>query len=172
MALPSSWVDPLIATLTLRYGAAFQRLYADLDPVAVKADWAKVLDGFDRAPHLLRYAVDNLPEAPPNAMQFRALACRAPTAPVAALPAPPADRPPARIAKLARRMTRPSAVPAQDCIDSIERVAHNRGGKLSEAQRHMVAHCLRVSGTSTRLSVARAGGMPAEANADDAQEIR
>lgn len=50
--------------------------------------------------------------------------------------------------------------PAQQCIDNIERIVAARGGRISEPQRHMVAHCLRVPGTSTTLPVQRVDRMP------------
>lgn len=75
--LQTSWVDHLFAKLTVRYGAAFTRQYADLDPALVKADWAEVLDGFTG--DALTYALRYLPTgAPPNALQFRDICRRAP----------------------------------------------------------------------------------------------
>ena len=155
MPLPASWVDPLMAKLTLRYGQAWMRQYADLDPAMVKADWAEVLGGFDRHPEALRYALDNLPEMPPNALQFRALARRSAPPVAVALPGPGGDAPPARVSGLARKLRaqQGGVMPAQRCIDAIERIAEQRGGRLSEPQRHTLAHCLRVPGTSTRLTV-------------------
>jgi hypothetical protein len=50
--------------------------------------------------------------------------------------------------------------PAQQCIDNIERIVAKRGGVISDPQRHMVAHCLRVPGTKTTLPVQRAGALP------------
>ena len=49
---------------------------------------------------------------------------------------------------------------AQRCIDNIERIVKARDGRISEPQRHMVAHCLRMPGTSTTLPVQRAGALP------------
>lgn len=49
---------------------------------------------------------------------------------------------------------------AQRCIDNIERIVKARDGRISEPQRHMLAHCLRVPGTSTTLPVQRAGALP------------
>jgi hypothetical protein len=169
MPLPAAWVDSLFARLTVRYGAAFLRQYPDIDPAAVKADWAAVLDGFERYPDGLKYAVDNLPETPLNALQFRAIARRGPAPePVAKLPEAPAD--PERVAAAVERLTaarpsRRSASLAQDCIDRVELCVESRGGKIDSMQRHMVAHCLRVSGTSTKLPVLRANHVPAEVEA-------
>lgn len=50
--------------------------------------------------------------------------------------------------------------PAQQCIRNIERIVAERGGRITEPQRHMVAHCLRVPGTSTTLPVQRVGRTP------------
>lgn len=50
--------------------------------------------------------------------------------------------------------------PAQHCIRNIERIVAERGGRMSEPQRHLVAQCLRVPGTSTTLPVQRAGALP------------
>lgn len=49
---------------------------------------------------------------------------------------------------------------AQRCIDNIERIVKARDGRISEPQRHMLAHCLRVPGTSTTLPVWEAGALP------------
>lgn len=48
---------------------------------------------------------------------------------------------------------------AQQCIDNIERRVRANGGRITEPQRHMVAHCLRVPGTSTTLPVGKAGAL-------------
>ena len=74
MSLPDAWVESLFARLTIRYGAAFMRQYADLDANAVKADWADVLGGFVNNPAAIKYGLDHLPtDRPINAMQFRAV---------------------------------------------------------------------------------------------------
>ena len=74
--LPASWVESLFARLTIRYGAAFMRQYADLNIDAVKADWSDVLGGFATQPQALAAGLGRLPaDRPINAMQFRDL-CR------------------------------------------------------------------------------------------------
>ena len=166
MPLPASWVDALFARLTVRYGAAFLGQYRDIAPDAVKADWAAVLAGFEAHADGIRYAMDNLPEAPLNALQFRALARRAPDPQALKLPEPKADAAVVAASRDALKVVTKgiaganSGSLAQQCIDSIERVVKNRGGAISDAQRHMVAHCLRTPGTSTTLPVQRAGAMP------------
>ena len=77
MALSALWVDRLFDRLVLRYGTAFLRQYGDIEPAAVKADWADVLDG--TSAEAIGYALRYLPaERPPNAMQFRDQCRRAP----------------------------------------------------------------------------------------------
>ena len=149
--LPPAWVDRLFAKLTVRYGQAFMRQYADLDPSLVKADWGEVLAGFEAHHESLKYAVDNLPDTPPSAMQFRAIARRAPPVGAAALPAPKGEAPPESIAQLAKRMNAQSINPAQECINGIELRCN---GKPSSVQKHLISHCLRMPGTSTNLAVA------------------
>ena len=40
---------------------------------------------------------------------------------------------------------------AQQCINNIERIVAERGGKISRPQREMVQSCLRMLGTKTTL---------------------
>lgn len=49
---------------------------------------------------------------------------------------------------------------AQQCIENIERIVRVNGGRISDPQRHVVAHCLRMPGTSTTLPVQRVGAVP------------
>lgn len=157
--LPDSWVNAIFARLTMRYGAAFLRQYQDIDPEAVKADWSHVLDGFEKRPEAIKHAMENLPEMPLNALQFRTIARRAPEANAPKLPEPKADATVVAsvcdaLKNVSKGIGAKHASPAQECIDKIEAVVRNRGGAISSAQKHMVGHCLRMSGTSTALNVA------------------
>lgn len=113
MSLPLPWVDRIFEKLTLVYGQKFIALWRDVDLNAVKSDWAHELAGF--APRdgevgsgragaaAIAYALANLdPLAPPNVLQFRALARRAPALEAPRLPEPKADpeRVAAELAKL------------------------------------------------------------------------
>lgn len=71
MPASSVWIDALFARLSARYGVAFQRQYSEIDPAAVKADWANTLDRMSA--DAIRAALENLPDRPPNAGQFRRL---------------------------------------------------------------------------------------------------
>ena len=71
MALPDAWIEALFARLTVRYGVALQRVYADMDIEVVKADWAIALDRIPGS--AIKGALENLPDKPPHAGQFRKL---------------------------------------------------------------------------------------------------
>jgi hypothetical protein len=101
--LPASWVEALFAKLTVRYGVAFGQQYRDLDIGIVKADWADVLDGVQS--DSIRYALQYLPERPPNAMSFRNLCRSAPATTAPALPAPAEPADPARVQAAIERAT-------------------------------------------------------------------
>jgi hypothetical protein len=104
MSLPQAWVDRVFDKMTLVYGQAFLRRWADIDIGAVKADWAFELGGFGKHPDAIGWALQNLPtDKPPTVLEFRALARKAPAPAVALLEAPKADpeRVEAELAKLA-----------------------------------------------------------------------
>ncbi len=140
MSLPASWVESLFARLSVRYGIAFARQYEGFDMAAIKADWADVLAGFDG--DSIAYALRYLPtERPPNALQFRDICRRAPSAPVVALPAPPAD--PQRVAAALERMKKPEpkeGSAAAVCAAGLRRKLAD-GAKLTQAQHAMLESC-------------------------------
>ena len=138
MPLPASWVDHLIAKLSVRYGAAFMRQWPDTDPALVKADWAEVLDGVRG--DSISYALRFLPVNPPNAIQFRDVCRRAPADASTALPAPYVKADPSRVAAIMGRLRRADAEPAGDrCARNILRIVAERGGRISLAQRDQLA---------------------------------
>lgn len=97
MSLPTPWIDRIFDKLTLTYGQAFLRRWADIDINAVKSDWAHELAGFAQHPRAIAFALENLPaERPPTVLEFRAMARRAPAEDLPRLPEPKAD--PARVA--------------------------------------------------------------------------
>ena len=95
MSLPLQAVDRLFERLTATYGRQFLSLYEGLDVNAVKSSWAHELSGFGGQLHAVAWALENLPEQPPNAIAFRNLCRRAPDMPLPRLPEPKAD--PARV---------------------------------------------------------------------------
>ena len=116
MSLPLPWVERIFEKLTLVYGQAFLRRWADIDLNRVKSDWSHELSGFDRAPQAIAFALANLPEAPPTVVQFKAIARQAPAPEVPLLPEAKAD--PARLAaELAKLGDLRATVTAQSAGD-------------------------------------------------------
>lgn len=117
MSLPLPWVDRIFDKMTVTYGQAFLRRWADVDLNLVKSDWCHELSGFDKAPHAIAFALANLPETPPSVVTFKALCRQAPAAEVPLLPEPKADpaRVAAELAKLAPMRERFTSVAPADC---------------------------------------------------------
>lgn len=117
MSLPTAWVDRIFDKLTLVYGQAFLRRWADIDLNAVKSDWAHELSGFEAHPKAIAWALQNLPtDKPPTVLDFKFLARRAPPDELPRLEAPKADpeRIAAELAKLAPVVAKPIARPNTD----------------------------------------------------------
>jgi len=80
MSLPERWVDRIFERLSLVYGRDFMARYEGLGETAeqgaamVRADWARELDGFEHHPHLLKFALEHLPDRPPTVVEFCRLA--------------------------------------------------------------------------------------------------
>ena len=112
MGLPLSWVDKIFSKLTLIYGRDFIGRWEGLEISDVKTDWAHELDGFDRFPEGIAFALQNMqPGKPPNVLEFRAMALKAPKPELVRLDAPKADptKMAAEFKKLAEVVKRPSA---------------------------------------------------------------
>jgi hypothetical protein len=144
MPLPAAWVESLLAKLQVRYGEAFARQYADLDPAAVKADWAEVLEGFtyDAIAYGLRYLPS---DKPPIASQFRDICRRAPAPERPRLEAPTGQlRPDLReqLAGVRARLTsRPPGYPLprasaeQEAIEDLEDRKYAMANRVAEYAR-------------------------------------
>lgn len=148
--LPESWVDHLFGRLTVRYGAAFLRQWPETDLDLVKADWRTVLARLSG--EAIAYGLENLPaDRAPNAMQFRALCNARPAADQLALPAPVQPADPSRLRSMLRQaqtisQQRKAMGETAWCIHRIDTIAASRGGKLSEAQKHVRECCVKVLG--------------------------
>lgn len=122
MSLPASWVDRIFDKLTLTYGQAFLRRWADIDLNAVKSDWSHELAGFEAHPKAIAWALQNLPaDQPPTVLQFKFLARRAPLDELPRLESPRAnpERMAEELAKLAPVMAKPIARPNTDWAHAI-----------------------------------------------------
>lgn len=92
MSIRIEWVDKIFEKLALTYGRAFLNQWEGMNIDDVKADWAHELDGFDKWPEAIAFALRSLPsDRPVNVRQFRDLCRKAPPKPVPQLPQPKAD---------------------------------------------------------------------------------
>jgi hypothetical protein len=69
----ASVVDAIFAKCLLVYGHDFLARWQGIALAEVKADWGRELGVMLSQPHAIKHALENLPERPPNALQFRAL---------------------------------------------------------------------------------------------------
>lgn len=102
MSLPLQAVDRLFDRLTATYGRQFLNMYEGMNSNAIKTIWSHELSGYTQRMGDIAWALENLPERPPNIIEFRNLCRKAPAPDNPPLPAPPADpgRVRAELAKL------------------------------------------------------------------------
>lgn len=91
MSLPTKAIDRLFERLSATYGADWTRQWAGVPITDVKTAWAHELSAYGNRLDALAWALDNLPENCPNAIQFRNICRSAPAPVVAQLPEPKAD---------------------------------------------------------------------------------
>ena len=104
-------IDRLFERLSAVYGPAWERSLGATPVLEAKALWAHQLHAFADRLEAVVWALDELPETPPNVIQFRNLCRMAPAAATPRLPEPKAD--PARVAaELAKLGQLRTAAPA------------------------------------------------------------
>jgi len=91
MSLPAKAIDRLFERLNATYGSGWTRQWADVPVNDVKTAWAYELSSYAHRLDSIAWALDNLPEHCPNAIQFRNLCRSAPAPEVPYLPEPVAD---------------------------------------------------------------------------------
>jgi hypothetical protein len=111
MSLSAQATERVFARLMGTYGRDFSARYEGSDANTVRSIWAHELEGFSHDLPSIAWALEHLPERPPNAIEFRNLCRHAPQAETPRLDAPKADqaRVNAELAKLA-----PMLQPARD----------------------------------------------------------
>lgn len=162
-SLPERWVQRIFATMRASYGAAFDRQWecpAGTDPAdhiaAMLEHWGRELRGYQQNPGAITYALENLPEHPPNLIEFKALLRRRPEVQKPLLEGPKPD--PARVAAHLAKLNKPEEQedPRRWARDLEAR--EKRGDNLTMAQRIAWRECL---ATDTAADAALFGcGMP------------
>lgn len=102
MSMNPAVLDRLFERLTATYGAAWDRSLGAVPLSDAKSVWGDILQNFGSRLDDIAWALDSLPERPPNAIEFRNLCRRAPAPDVPRLPEPKAD--PARVAAELRKL--------------------------------------------------------------------
>ena len=138
-ALPDGWVERIWAIMRASYGAEFDRQWQCPEGVEpsrhvqeMKWHWGRELRGFQQSPNAIQFALDNLPERPPNLIQFKALCTRRPEVRRQALPSPKAD--PAMVEEIMSRLQRPEGYDPKAWAYNL-REREEAGEKLGVVQR-------------------------------------
>ncbi len=102
MTLPIKAIDRLFERLSATYGSAWSRQWETVPMNDVKSAWAYELGSYAQRLEAVAWALENLPERCPNAIEFRNLCRSAPAPQTPKLPEPKADpeRLKAELAKL------------------------------------------------------------------------
>ena len=114
MSLPSNWTETIFSKLTLIYGRDFTGRCEGMNICDIKTDWSHELDGYDKRPKSIAWALDNLPPSkPPTVLEFRKLCNTVPQEATLLLPEPKSD--PAFVAQvLAKMADAPSRIDGKD----------------------------------------------------------
>ena len=151
MSLPTQVVDRLFDRLTATYGRDFTARWEGLDGNAVKSSWGHELAGYAGCLGSIAWALENLPQRPPNVIEFRAICRLAPAKAQPALPSPPAD--PARVAAELAKLApaRAAADGATDPKAWAHRILarHASGERLSPTVLTMARAALHLANQST-----------------------
>lgn len=141
-SLPERWVQRIFATMRATYGAAFDRQWecpAGTDPAdhiaAMLEHWGRELRGYQQNAQAIAYALENLPEHPPNLIEFRALCRRRPDGDQKLLEAPRV--PPAKMLEAVSSIARPEKKDDYKQWARDMREREKSGAHLTLAQRAM-----------------------------------
>lgn len=134
MSLPLKAIDRLFERLQTTYGRQFSAMYEGIEPAAVKQLWMHELAGYENHLGAIAYALENLPERAPNAIEFRNLCRKAPSPEVPRLDAPRAS--PERIAAELARLAPVRKAAASNGYDSKD-WARNIVGRHDAGQKIM-----------------------------------
>lgn len=159
MTLPVAVVERLFKRLAVTYGAAWEASLGGAPINDIKSLWSYELGAYEHRLDELAWAIENLPERPPNVVQFKLLVRQAPRQEEPqALPAPRPD--PAKLAQVKHAMAMGyeraqeasrGKTPAQDVVDGLIQRAKDR--PLGPAQVHLLrACCTGLHDTDPRLS--------------------
>lgn len=91
MGLPTQAIDRIFQRMAATYGAAWDRSLGSAPISDIKTVWAEELAGFSGRLNDIAWAFDNLPDRPPNPVEFKRLCRQAPAPEVPKVEGPKAD---------------------------------------------------------------------------------
>ena len=108
MSLPTKAIDRLFERLMLTYGSEWTMKFEGIEMNGVKSMWAHELSSFADNLKILGWALENLPERCPNAIEFKKLCRQAPKPDTVMLDTPkaPADIVDAEIAAMVKAVVK------------------------------------------------------------------
>jgi hypothetical protein len=141
-------IDRLFERLSAVYGPAWERSLGATPVLEAKALWAHQLQAFADRIEAIVWALDELPESPPNVIQFRNLCRSAPAAATPRLPEPKADpaRVAAELAKLGQLRTKPASTAVQTMkawayhLEAKDQAGHKISSYARKAYQEVVRH--------------------------------
>jgi hypothetical protein len=150
MTLPIKAIDRLFERLGATYGASWTRQWDVVPMNDVKSAWAHELAGYAGRLEAVAWALENLPERCPNAIEFRNLCRTAPAPQVPKLPEPKADpeRLKAELAKLGQLRAKTVATTVDHKAWARRMIGRYEGGeKLNPTTLRFAREALRLSFT-------------------------
>jgi hypothetical protein len=160
MSLPAQWTDKIFAKLSLIYGREFTGRWEGMNICDVKSDWSHELDGYEKRPKAISWALQNLPhDRPPTVLEFRRLCNTLPQEATVFIDAPKADpqRVKAAMAKLSDAP--PDTHGLEDGIEWARRIVRRK-----EAGEKIVPYSFKLA--LSALALERPGGASPYVEAD------
>lgn len=115
MGLPTKAIDRIFSRLEATYMAAWDRAIGSVPVSDIKTLWSHELSGFEGRLNDIAWALDNLPERPPNIIEFKKLCRAAPATEVPQIEAPKAD--PERLREELAKLGQIAKKPAKHDLD-------------------------------------------------------
>lgn len=125
MGLPTKAIDRIFSRMEATYMASWERAIGSVPVSDIKTLWSHELAGFEGRLQDIAWALDNLPERPPNIIEFKKLCRLAPAPEVPQVEGPKADpeRLKAELKKLGEIIQQPKQTDTEWATRILNRVA-------------------------------------------------
>jgi hypothetical protein len=133
-------IDRLFERLAATYGSHWTRQWADVPMASVKSAWSLELGAYLGRLEPVRWALENLPERCPNAIEFKHL-CRAAPAPISSqlsTPAPNPDLAHSEVANARALLARPIQKDGMSWVARFDEMVKSSNKRISPTVRRFV----------------------------------